>query len=166
MDFTIPDETRMMLDAHRKFVEQELLPLERKHGLEHRDPDEELPQDLVKQVRKRSGELGFYGIFMPEEVGGGGLDNRGISLLREQAFSFGSALAAISLAGPEGPSQILMDANDEQRKKFVEPLVRGQISSAFALTEPGAGSDAQSIATRAVRDGDDYILNGQKVFRM
>ena len=164
MDFAIPEEVRMILDAHKKFVETELLPLERQHGLDKRDPDEELPQDLVRQVRRRSGDLGFYGIFMPEEVGGGGLDNVGTNLLREQAFSYGSPLAAISLAGPEGPSLILMDATEEQKKKFVEPLTRGRISSCFALTEPGAGSDAQAIRTRAVKDGDHYVLNGQKVF--
>ena len=164
MDFAIPEEIRMVLDAHRKFVEQELLPLERESGFDRRDPDEEIPQELLERVRRRSGELGFYGIHMPEEAGGGGLSNVGVTLLREQAFAFGSPLAALSLAGPEGPSLILMDANEQQRKKFVEPLVRGEISCAFALTEPGAGSDAQNIHTRAVRHGDDYVLNGQKVF--
>ena len=164
MDFTIREEVRMVLDAHRKFVEQELLPLEKSEGLDKRDPDEELPRELVERVMRRSGELGFYGIHMPEDVGGGGMDNLGVTLLREQAFSFGSPLAAATVAGPEGPSLILVDANEQQKKKFVEPLVRGEISTAFALTEPGAGSDAQAIRTRAVRDGDQYVLNGQKVF--
>ncbi len=164
MDFSISEELRMVLDSHRKFVEQELLPLERKHQLEKHDPDEEVPHELVEQVIRRSGELGFYGIHMPEEMGGGGLNNVGVTLLREQAFSFGSRLAAMTVAGPEGPSLLLTDANEQQRKKFVEPLVRGEITTAFALTEPGAGSDAQAIKTRAVKDGDHYVLNGQKVF--
>lgn len=164
MDFSVREEVRMVLDAHRKFVEQELLPLEKSEGLDKRDPDEELPRELVERVIRRSGELGFYGIHMPEDVGGGGMDNVGVTLLREQAFSFGSPLAAATVAGPEGPSLVLVDANEQQKKKFVEPLVRGEITTAFALTEPGAGSDAQSIRTRAVRDGDHYVLNGQKVF--
>jgi acyl-CoA dehydrogenase len=164
MDFSIPEEIGMVLDAHRKFVEQELLPLEREEGLDKRDPDEGVPRELWERVIRRSGELGFYGIHMPEEFGGGAFNNVGVTLLREQAFSFGSPLAAASVAGPEGPSLILIDANDEQRKKYVEPLVRGEITTAFALTEPGAGSDAQSIKTRADRQGDHYVLNGQKVF--
>jgi acyl-CoA dehydrogenase len=85
-------------------------------------------------------------------------------LLREAAWSAGSRLAAFTTYGPEGPTGLLMAGTAEQKKKYLTPLITAEKSMCFALTEPDAGSDAQSIRTTAVKEGDEWVLNGTKHF--
>src|SRR5205807_8356447 len=115
-------------------------------------------------LRRASAELGFYAAQMPEEVGGMGLSSLGYRLLVEEGARSGLRFASFVLGppNPEAPTPILMDLPEHLRGKFVEPLVRGETTMCFALTEPGAGSDAQSISTSAVLDGSDWVLNGKK----
>jgi alkylation response protein AidB-like acyl-CoA dehydrogenase len=115
-------------------------------------------------VRRRSAELGFYAADFPEDLGGSGLPQLGMVLLREGAARTGCRLAAFATYGPEGPTGVLLSGTDEQKKKYLAPLISAQTSMCFALTEPDAGSDAQNISTTATRDGDEWILNGTKHF--
>lgn len=161
MDFALKEETRMMIDAFNQWIKREVIPLEQREGL---DPDQGLPAAIVARVRKKSAELGFYGHHMPEEVGGGGFSMLDSVLLREACGATGSFLAHLTIAGPEGPSPMHMMFNAAQRERYLTPLINGVTSACFMLTEPGAGSDAQSIRTRAVRDGESWILNGSKHF--
>jgi alkylation response protein AidB-like acyl-CoA dehydrogenase len=161
MDFAIPDEYRELTRNLTDFVDRELRPLEASELDPERD---DVPVELRDRVRRRSAELGFYAADFPEDLGGSGLPQLGMVLLREGASRTGCRLAAFATYGPEGPTGVLLSGTDEQKKKYLAPLISAQTSMCFALTEPDAGSDAQNISTTATQDGDEWILNGTKHF--
>ena len=161
MNFTIPEEIEMLRNSLRKFIEKEVIPMEEKAGY---DPDDGPPQDLLKKVRKRSYELGFWAIDLPEEVGGGELNTLGTVILREEVSKYFSTLTQSIFGGPEGPSKILLAGTPEQIEKYLIPVVKTDQTCCFALTEPNAGSDAAAIETSAVKDGDEWVINGLKHF--
>jgi acyl-CoA dehydrogenase len=101
---------------------------------------------------------------MPEEVGGWGLSNLGMTLLVEDAARSGLRMALFALGppNPEAPTPLLLDLPEHLRDTYIKPLMAGESTMCFALTEPEAGSDAQAIRTRAERDGDTWVLNGTK----
>ncbi|HEX2296315.1 MAG TPA: acyl-CoA dehydrogenase family protein [Actinomycetota bacterium] len=161
MEFSIPREYEELRRNLVEFVERELKPLE----AAELDPEsDDVPVELIDKVRRRAAELGFYAADFPEDVGGSGLPQLGMVLLREAAPLTGCRLAGFTTYGPEGPTGLLLSGTDEQKKKYLVPLVTAEKSMCFALTEPDAGSDAQSLRTTAVKDGTDWILNGTKHF--
>ncbi len=161
MDFSIPPEYAELQRNLVDFVDRELRPLEE----EHLDPEvDDIPVELRDRVRRRSAELGFYAADFPEDVGGSGLPQLGMVLLREAAAKTGCRLAGFTTYGPEGPTGLLLNATDEQKKEYLVPLITAEKSMCFALTEPDAGSDAQNIRTSATKDGSDWIINGSKHF--
>ena len=161
MDFAIPEEYRELTKNLADFIERELRPLEDSELDRERD---DVPIELRDRVRKRSAELGFYAADFPEDLGGSGLPQLGMVLLREAAARTGCRLAAFATYGPEGPTGVLLSGTDDQKKKYLSPLISAETSMCFALTEPDAGSDAQSITTTATKDGDEWVLNGNKHF--
>ena len=167
MDFTLPEEIRQLLDAINKFMEREVLPLERENReiCEEGKFSREL-HELGATIRKKSVDLGYYTLHMPEELGGGGLSMVGLSAVREAIAKSGTTILGAFVLGdpPMGPTGMLMECSDFQKKKYMEPLMRGEKTTCFALTEPNAGSDVAAIETTAVRDGDSYVLNGSKHF--
>ncbi len=160
MDFTIPYELRALTASLQKFIAKEVKPLEESY----RTAEGFIPEEVRRHVRRRSREVGFYAGDFPEEFGGGGLSNLGMSLLREEIGRSGVELADSILGESGAMSHILLECNDEQRDKYLLPAIRADKLSCFALTEPNAGSDAASIETRAVREGSDYVINGRKHF--
>ena len=161
MEFDIPDEYAELQRNLTGFIERELRPLE-ESAL---DPEvDDIPVELRDRVRRRSAELGFYTADFPEDLGGSGLPQLGMVLLREAAARTGCRLAGFTTYGPEGPTGLLLSGTDEQKKRYLMPLITAEKSMCFALTEPDAGSDAQSIRTTATADGDDWIINGTKHF--
>ena len=161
MDFSIPDEYAELQRNITDFIDRELRPLEDTEL----DPEEDdVPVELRDRIRRRSAELGFYAADFPEDLGGSGLPQLGMVLLREAAARSGCRLAGFTTYGPEGPTGLLLNATDEQKKTYLVPLIAAEKSMCFALTEPDAGSDAQSIRTTATQDGSDWILNGTKHF--
>ncbi len=155
MDFSPSDEQRLLVDTARQFVERELLPHERE--VERLG---DVPEELARQIRDRAKAQGLYAANMPETAGGGGLDPVSLSMLDRELGK-----AGWGLRGHVGrPSAILNACEGDQREPYLLSVVRGERKECFALTEPGAGSDVMSIATKAVRDGNDYILNGEKHF--
>ncbi len=159
MDFLLPEHARLLRDSLRRFIEQELLPRENEVCLED---DSALPRGLMDWTRRRAVELGFYGVFMPEEVGGRGLGRVGMVALKEEIARSGSHLAELVLGDNGGPSRLLLESSDHVRDNYLIPAMRAEKFSCFALSEPNAGSDAASIETTAVRNGDSYLLNGVK----
>ncbi|MBL7074933.1 acyl-CoA dehydrogenase family protein [candidate division KSB1 bacterium] len=156
IEFTFTEEQNMLRDMVRKFVDQEVRPLARQI-----DEEEEIPEDLIKKMA----ELGFFGIVFPEEYGGAGMEEIGYCILMEEvARGCGSTTVMIGAHQSIGAMAIYLDGTEEQRKKYLVPLARGEKIAAFALTEANAGSDAAAIQTTAVRDRDDYVLNGEKIF--
>ena len=161
MDFAIPSEYAELQNDLVSFIDRELRPLEESELDKERD---DVPVELRDRVRRRSAELGFYAADFPEDLGGSGLPQLGMVLLRESAARTGCRLAGFVTYGPEGPTGVLLAGTDEQKKKYLTPLITAEQSMCFALTEPDAGSDAQNISTSAVKDGSDWIINGRKHF--
>jgi acyl-CoA dehydrogenase len=161
MDFTIPEEIQMLRQSLRKFIEKEVIPMEEKARF---DPDDGVPQDLLQKIRRRSYELGFWAIDLPEQYGGGGLNMLGTVILREDVSKYFSSLTQAIFGGPEGPSKILLAGTPEQIEKYLVPVIKAEQTCCFALTEPNAGSDAASIETSAIQDGDYWVINGLKHF--
>lgn len=161
MDFQVPAEYAELQRNLTDFVDRELRPLE----AEHLDPErDDVPIEVRDRVRRRAAELGFYAADFPEDLGGSGLPQLGMVLLREAAARTGCRLAGFTTYGPEGPTGLLLSGTDEQKKAYLMPLITAEKSMCFALTEPDAGSDAQNIQTTATKDGSDWILNGRKHF--
>lgn len=118
-----------------------------------------------KQALNQMGELGFMGMLVPEQWGGSETGNLAYVLaLEEIAAADGATSAIMSVHNSVGCVPILKFGTDEQKERYLKPLAQGEMIGAFALTEPHTGSDAAAIKTRAVKDGDDYILNGAKQF--
>jgi alkylation response protein AidB-like acyl-CoA dehydrogenase len=145
MDFSLDEETKLFRDAYVQWVERDLLPLEEK---------EKITQQAV--------ELGVWGHHMPEDVGGGGLSNVASVILREACGETGSVLGSLAIAGPEGPSPMHLVFNEAQRKKYLDPVMEADQTCCFMLSEPGAGSDAQNIQTRAEKTGDKWVLEASQ----
>jgi acyl-CoA dehydrogenase len=159
MDFTVPEEIAMLRQTLRRFVTEEVIPLERINNLTW---DNAPPKELRKQVRLRSKELGLYGVDMPREVGGGGLSFSGRCLLEIEANFHDTIFFDDVLGGIGGPTPILLACTEEQREKYLYPLVRGETTTCFALSEPDAGSDATSLRMRADRKNGGFVLSGTK----
>ena len=155
MDFSLDIEQQAVADTVRQFVERELMPYE--DEVERLD---ELPEGLADQIRERALNAGLYAANMPEELGGGGLDPVSLTLAERE---FGKTSFALQMLVAR-PSNILEACEGEQRERYLLPAIRGERHDCLAMTEPGAGSDVRSMSTRAVRDGDDYIINGTKHF--
>jgi acyl-CoA dehydrogenase len=164
----IPEELRDLRQSVRDFIDREIRPVEEAHRQEIQETG---TFDTVKEerlkLRKRSAELGFWTLHMPEDVGGGGLSFLGQVLLHEEACSHGLVLAQFESIFPvvTGPTPIYLDCTGPQRQKYLFPLMRADKVTCFALTEPGAGSDATRIQTRAVKGaGETWMINGRKHF--
>ena len=125
------------------------------------DKTEHFPEDVVKQMA----DLGFLGLKIPEEYGGLGLDMRSyVCVMEEIAKKCATATLFISSANSLSTAPIVISGTDEQKAKYLPGVAAGEEYIAFGLTEPNAGSDAASMTTKAVEDGDCYILNGRKCF--
>lgn len=155
MNFQPSQEQDMLVDAVRSFVAKELLPHE-----EAVDRADEVSPELAAQIRDKAIAAGFYAFNMPEDVGGGGLDYLSQALIERELSKVSWALHVFVAR----PSKILMACTGAQIGEYLLPCVQGKKIDCFALTEPGAGSDANAIKTRAVRSGDDFVLNGSKHF--
>jgi acyl-CoA dehydrogenase len=167
MDFRVPPELEEVRSSFRAFLDREVRPVEEKYKQQIQE-DEFTPEmrEAGLALRRKSAEIGYYGAHLPEEVGGWGLSTLGMTLLVEENGRSGMRFGVYVLGPPmpEAPTPLLLEAAPELQKKYLVPLVKAEKTMCFALTEPDAGSDAQSIRTRAVRDGDHFVLNGTKHF--
>ena len=159
MDFAVPEEVQMLKQTLGRFITEEVIPLERANDLTW---DTAPPKELRKQVRLRSKELGLYAVDMPEEVGGGGLSFSGRCVLEIEANFHDTLFFDDVLGGIGGPTPVLLACTEEQREKYLYPVVSGEITTCFALSEPDAGSDATSLQTRADKKDGVFLLNGTK----
>jgi len=156
MDFAFPKEYQLLRRMIREFAQNEVAPIVRKI-----DEEGEIPRELIaKAVR-----LGLFGVPFPQKYGGMGAGVMGYCILIEELNKVcGSLTVVIGGHIGIGAMAIHLGGSEELKEKYLTPMSRGELIGAFALTEPGAGSDAASIRTRAERDGDDYVLNGTKIF--
>ncbi len=163
MDFRLSDEQRMLQDLVTRFVEDELMPLE-PAVLEREANGEDggLTEEELKPLHARCKELGLWGLDVPEELGGANLDSVSLVIVNEAL----KRTAVPFTFPPDSPNlhMLLAVANEEQRKKYLEPYARGETVSAIAISEPNAGGDPAGMITRAVQDGDDWVINGRKIW--
>lgn len=155
MDLRFTEEQLMMRNMVRDFANEKIAPFveEMENGV--------FPSDILAQM----GELGLMGITVPEEYGGAGMDFTSYIIAINELSRVSAVVGVIlSVHTSVGTNPILYFGTEEQKQKYVPKLASGEYLGAFCLTEPGAGSDAASLKSRAVKDGDDYIINGSKVF--
>ena len=156
MDFVLNDEQQELRELFRSFAEKEVKPLAAEI-----DEQERFPAETVEKMI----ELGFLGIPFDSEVGGQGCDTLTYAICVEELSRVCATTGVIVSAHTSlGAEPIRKFGTDEQKKKYFEPLARGEKLGAFGLTEPNAGTDASGQLTRAVLDGDNYIINGSKIF--
>lgn len=153
----VNEELRMMRESIRRFIQEEVLP----HG-----DDWEQAGQTPKSILKKMGDNGFLGIRYDEEFGGSNLDTLATMVLQEELgrSSYGGYAACISVHTDMASPHLARYGTPEQKAKYMPGIVAGDILTAVAVTEPGAGSDVKGIRTRAVRDGDEWVLNGSKIF--
>lgn len=150
----LTDEHRMIQQEARKFAEQEIAPIAAEY-----DESGEFPMDTIRKM----GEMGFMGIEVPEEYGGAGMDTLAYVLAEAEISKVDAAHGTImSVNNSLFCHGILHYGTEAQKQKYVVPVASGQAIGAYALTEPSSGSDAANMRTRAVREGNYYILNGRK----
>ena len=155
MDFSLSDEQRLLVDTVRAFVERELAP----HEAEV-EKTNQVPPALIAEIHAKAKAAGLYAANMPEELGGGGLDAVSLALMERE---LGRTSFALQYAVAR-PSNILRACKGDQIERYLLPAIRGERVECLALTEPGAGSDLRSMKTRAVREGDHFVINGTKHF--
>jgi len=152
----LTEEHQMIRDALRSFSQERLAPQAARWDKEHYFPKAEL---------KELAQLGAFGVAVPEQYGGAGLDYVSLALVLEEiAAGDGGISTIISVNNCPVCSIAMMYANEEQKERFLRPLAQGEMLGAFALTEPHTGSDAAALRTTATRDGDEYVINGTKQF--
>ena len=155
MHLQFTDEQIMMRDMVRNFAQEKIQPwVERMEA-------GEFPRELLQQM----GELGLMVITTPEELGGSGMDFTSYIIAINELSKVSAVMGVIlSVHTSVGTNPIIYFGNEEQKKRYVPKLAAGEYLGAFCLTEPGAGSDAGSLQSKAVRDGEEYVINGSKVF--
>lgn len=152
----LTEEQTMIRDMARQFARERLAP-----GAAERDRDSRFPAEELREM----GELGLLGMVVPEEWGGAGADAVSYALAIEEIAAGDGAISTImSVHNSVGCAPILKFGNTEQKERYLRAMASGRMLGAFCLTEPQAGSDASALKTRAVKDGDHYVLNGAKQF--
>ncbi|HET6374061.1 MAG TPA: acyl-CoA dehydrogenase family protein [Candidatus Polarisedimenticolia bacterium] len=154
MDFSLKEEQRMLADMVREFADREMSPVVA--SLERRG---EFPAQIVSKL----GQLGIMGMAIPEAYGGTGFDSLSTCLVMEEiARVCASTAVTLSVHNSAASAPIVRFGSQRQKEKYLPRMATGEMIGGFALTEPGCGSDAAALATRATRQGDRFILNGTK----
>ncbi|MBI2868689.1 MAG: acyl-CoA dehydrogenase family protein [Chloroflexi bacterium] len=164
MEITLPEDMKQLQMLVRKFIQKELLPIEKQV-----EELGEFPEELRRPLKKKAIDLGLWNVAMPREYGGGGVGYLGWVLINEELGHVSTALGARGgiIGGPRtgsGHGSEFRFATQEQIDKYFLPMLRGDREMFVALTEANAGSDLGNIETRAIRNGDSYVLNGTKLY--
>lgn len=154
MDFEPSNRQKHIRLAVREFAEGELAPIAQECEIK-----EEFPRELIK----KAAQLGFIGVFFKKEYGGLGLGYAEHAIILEEFWRVDPGLAQMLSQTVFGSEQIVLFGTDDQKKKYLPPLARGEWVTGFSITEPEAGSDPASAVTSAVKDGEQFVINGNKV---
>ena len=155
MDFKLTREQQDIRKAAREFAEGEFPEIAREC-----DQEEKYPRDLVK----KAAELGFIGLNLPEKYGGSGYGYLEKCIVSEEFWRVDPGLGSVLISATFGADMIELYGRDEQKEKYLIPLTSGEAVMGSAITEPDAGSDVSAVRTTAVKDGNDYVINGNKIF--
>jgi alkylation response protein AidB-like acyl-CoA dehydrogenase len=156
MAYQLTEEQKMIQAMVRDFAREVVMP-----GAAERDRTKTFPRDILAQM----GELGLMGMNVPVEYNGAGVDTVSYSLaMQEIAYACASTAVVMSVHNSVACGPIYLFGSDHLKETYLKPLAAGEMIGSFALTEPGAGSDPGGQKTKAVRDGDQYVINGTKLF--
>jgi alkylation response protein AidB-like acyl-CoA dehydrogenase len=155
MDFELPDEIEQIRSEVRKFGENEIKPVANEY-----DREEKYPYEVVDKAV----EMGLVGASIPVEYGGAGYSVLESSIIAEEMFAIDPGIAFCILASSFGTEAIEEFGTEEQKAEFLEPVARGEKISGAAISEPDTGSDVSSVSTRAEKDGDEFVINGNKMW--
>jgi glutaryl-CoA dehydrogenase (non-decarboxylating) len=156
IDLSLTEENRLVQQSVRQFADAEIAPHIREWDAN---------QDVHVEVFRKMGELGYLGAPIPERYGGAGMDYISLAILCEELERADTAFRVIMSVHVGLNSLVLYQwANEDQKQRFLVPQAQGRKLATFALTEPGSGTDAAALQTTARRDGDDYVLNGSKIW--
>ncbi|MBF7082845.1 acyl-CoA dehydrogenase family protein [Desulfallas sp. Bu1-1] len=155
MDFELTDEMKMLKDMAFKFAQTEITPISAQCDREEK---------YTPEIRKKAAELGLVGAWIPEQYGGAGAGILGHTIITEQLSRIDMGIATNIITASFGCEAIYLYGTEEQKETYLPPVCRGEWVSAGAFTEPNAGTDVAGYKTRAVRDGNDFIINGNKMF--
>lgn len=149
------DEQQAITEMVRQFADEQILP-----NAEHFDHEDEFPAEIVEQMK----ELGLFGVTIPEEYGGMGLDLTTYVMIVEELSRGWISISGIINTHFIGSYLLMKYGTDEQKQKYLPRMATGEIRAAFSLSEPEMGSDVQALKTSAKKDGDFYVINGQKMW--
>lgn len=155
MDFELSEELKMLEDMTYKFAQNELAPIAHECDVEEK---------YTPEIVKKAAENGLVGAWVPEEYGGAGAGFFGLAIITEQLSRVDMGIGLNIIAATFGCEAIYLYGTEEQKKNYITPVCRGDAVSAGAFTEADAGTDVAGYRTRAVKDGDDYVINGSKMF--
>ena len=159
VDFSLSEEQRAIRDTARDFVRKELMPLEPEVLRRERAGEVGLEPDVKEGLRKKAKSFGFWGLSTPTGYGGMDLSAVDQTLITSE---LGRTFIPFSFGGEA--DNILYESNEQQREEYLLPTINGDRRSCFAITEPGAGSDTRAIRTTARRDGEEWVIRGEKTF--
>ena len=148
-------ENELLLNTLKAFMDAEIFPYE-----DEVDAKGEVPIELGRQIEKRAKDIGLFAANLPTDIGGGGLSYQAMALMERE---YGKTTHALQ-SWVARPTEILLACEGDQKEQYLLPCVRGEKRELFALTEPEAGSDVMGMKSNAIKDGDDWILNGSKHF--
>ncbi len=159
MDLRLSEEQKMVQQTIRKFVETELIPLENEVLRNERAGKPGISKEKLRELQLKAKEFGFWGINTPTEYGGADLGQMMMAIV---AMEVAKTFVPFKFGG--SADNILYYGNEEQKKKYLIPTINGDKISCFAMTEPDAGSDTRNLKTTAVKDGNEWVINGEKTF--
>src|SRR6201996_5413795 len=151
----LTDEQKAICEMVRQFADEQILP-----NAEHYDHEDEFPEPIVEQMR----ELGLFGVTIPEEYGGMGLDLTTYAMIVEELSRGWISISGIVNTHFIGSYLLMKFGTPEQRERLLPQMATGELRAAFSLSEPELGSDVAAIKTSATKDGDDYVINGSKMW--
>src|SRR5215208_4601222 len=149
------EEQKAITEMVHQFVDEQVLPI-----AEHHDHEDSFPDEVVEQMK----ELGLFGVTIPEEYGGMGLDLTTYAMIVEELSRGWISVSGIVNTHFIGSYLLMKFGTEDQKDRFLPRMATGEMRAAFSLSEPGLGSDVQAISTRAKQDGDDWVINGQKMW--
>src|SRR6056297_2284081 len=155
MEFGLTEEQRQIRDEVRRFAENEIVP-----NAEHYDTEETFPHEIVDEAA----EMGLVGSSIPIEYGGAGYSTLESVIIAEELFSHDPGIALSIMACSFGTEAIREFGTEDQKERFLEPVATGEKISGAAISEPDTGSDVSSVSTRAEKDGDEWVINGNKMW--
>lgn len=156
LSFELSEDQQLIRESVRDFVERHVAP-----GVKERDAKKEFPHDIVQKLA----DQGFMGMIHPEKFGGGGVGHVSFCLAIEEIARWDASLAlTVASHTSLASGHIALAASESQKEKYLKPLAKGEKLGAWCLTEPGSGSDASGMKTTAVKKGDNWVINGSKIF--